>query len=206
MPGSIGLAVSTVTFALSGSSSSSGTISLSIPQPWGSFDNFAFARGSGSQDPWISHLIAQSVDVSASTGFVRVSTTATAPVSSAPYPPAGSTAGRALYSGVGVAETGMKASGTGYIDHAQVEAAASTTLLPAAAEGYDDGMLYALEPGVGALWERSQTFTYTGRYSGHFLASPAYTGNSYQRIAGYPSYNGLLSAFRTYADVLNGPS
>lgn len=206
MPGSIGIAVTTITFSLSGLSTSSGTISISVPQAYGSFSNFGFARGLGSVDPWITHLIAQSVDVSASTGFVRVSTTATAPVSYAPYPPKGSTAGRALYAGASVMETSIKANGVGYIDHVQVEAAPSTTLLPAAAEGYDDGMLYALEPGVGALWERSQTFTYTGRYAGHFLASPAYTGNTYQRIAGYPSYNNLLAAFRTYADVLNGPS
>lgn len=206
MPGSFNPAVTTVTFSLSGSSSSTGTIALSVPQAYGSFANFGFARGAGSADPWITHLINQTVDVSAGTGFVRVSTTATAPVSYAPYPPAGTVAGRAMYSGVSVTETGIKANGTGYIDHAQVEAAPSTTLLSAAAEGYDDGMLYDLEPGVGALWERSQTLTYTGRYSGHFLASPAYTGNSYQKIAGYSDYNGLLAAFRTYADVLNGPS
>lgn len=206
MPGSMTPAVMTVTFSLSGLSSSSGTISLSVPQAYGSFANFGFARGAGSVDPWITHLINQAVDVSSSSGFVRVSTTATAPVSYAPYPPDGSLAGRALYSGISVTETNMKATGTGYIDHAQVEAAPSTTLLSAAAEGYDDGMLYALEPAVGALWERSQTLTYTGNYSGHFLASPAYTGNSYLRISGYPSYNGLLAAFRTYADVLNGPS
>jgi hypothetical protein len=206
MPGSFNPAIMTVNFTLVGSSSSSGSISLSIPQAYGSFTNFGFARGAGSTDPWITHLINQAVDTSSSTGFVRVYTTATAPVSYAPYPPAGSLAGRAIYAGISVAETNMKANGTGYIDHAQVEMAPSTTLLSAAAEGYDDGMLYDLEPGAGALWERSQTFTYTGRYSGHFLASPAYTGNSYQRIAGYPSYNGLLAAFRTYADVLNGPS
>jgi hypothetical protein len=206
MPGSFGAAVTTVNFALSGSSTSSGTISLSVPSAYGSFANFGFARGAGSTDPWITHLIAQSVDVSSSSNFVRVSTTATAPVAYAPYPPRGSIAGRAFYSGISVTETGIKANGTGYIDHAQVEMAASNTLLPAAAEGYDDGLLYDLEPGVGALWERSQAHTYTGRYSGHFLASPAYVGNSYQRIAGYPSYNSLLAAFRTYADVLQGPN
>lgn len=205
--GSFSPAITTVTFAISGASGCSGSITLTTSAQNGSFTDFAFARGAISQDPYISHLLNQNVDVSQSSSFVRLWTTATAPINFEPYAPQSTVAGRAAYGGVNVQEVNMKASGTAFIDHVQFEQAPSQTLLTAAAEGYETGMLYALEPGVGALWEQSQAHTFTGQYAGHFLASPAYTGNTYQKVAStYQSYTQLLNANQTYADVLNGPS
>lgn len=207
MPGSISFAVPTTNISLAGASSSAGSLTLTQDSPTGAFADFGFARGLGSIDPFISQLISQSVDASNSSSWVRLSTTATAPTSYAPYAPQNTIAGRAAYAGILVQEVGMKASGSAFVDHVQFEQSPARALLSADAEGYDAGMLYSLEPGVGALWELSQAHTFTGRFAGHFLASPAYNGNTYARVAtSYSTYNQLLIANRSYADVLNGPS
>jgi hypothetical protein len=204
MPGTMTPAIFTTTLSLSGVSPSSGTIGLTVAPPTGAFTDFGFQRGNPQVDPYTSWVVGTAIDNSSSSNFVRVWVTATAPVQVSPQNP--DPLQRAAFGGIRVSEANMKATGIAYIDQAQFEAAPSTTLLPQFAEGYDDGIFYSLEPGVGALWERSQTRTLYGRYAGHFLQSPAYSGNSYQKVSAFASYNQLLAANRTYADVLNGPS
>lgn len=206
MPGIITPAITTTMIALSGVSPSSGTISITTDTPTGAFTDFGFQRAFPLSDPFQSWVVSQNIDNTNSSGWVRVWLTATAPVNASPQlvDPAGLQ--RGSYGGVYVQETYMKASGSAYIDHAQYEAAPSTTLLPQDAEGYDAGIFYSVEPGIGSLWERSQERTLVGKWAGHFKATPGDAGNSYQKVSAFASYNQLLAANLTYADVLNGPS
>lgn len=207
MSGSMTPAITTTTIALSGVSPSVGSIVVSIAPPTGAFTDFGLhaATLSQSTDPYYSWVVGAGIDQSSSSAFVRLWVTATAPVKVCPL--STDQTKRGTYAGMAISDSDLVGNGKSYIDHAQFEEAPSTVLLPEDAEGYDTGLFYTLEPGVGALWERSQTVTLNGPWAGHFLQSPAYSGNTYQKVSTtYSSYNQLLAANQTYSDVVNGPT
>jgi len=172
MPGSFTPAVFTTSIALSGVSHSGGAITLTSAPPTSAFADFAFIYPSVAPDPYLTHILNQSIDTATPVNqFARVSLTATAPAGFTPL--SGPDQGRAVYAGMGAQEVFMAPAGSAYLDRAQFEQGAYTTLLPAAAEGYDEGLLYVLEPGVTALWERSREHADAGLWSGHYVATTA---------------------------------
>lgn len=201
--------VTNTALPLTGLSSTTGSIALTVAGLPGAFTDFGVNpyKVTAYYDPAMAYVSSQSVrpatSDSSTPGFFRASITAAAPTYYAPGP-AGKLWGRAAFARVGLVSNLANAA-TGYgFDRAQMEPTPTGNLLTAEQSSYEGRMCYSTNV-AGASFILSRDTVFSGRYSGEFLYQLPPSANSYDLLRSYGTYQNALNRRQNYALLLTSP-